>query len=156
MKHAALLLMVLGCAAACARPAAGDRAADSNGAASNGAASNAAASNAAASSTAVAATGDRCPFRTRNWRAIADNDNWLMITGEMSANAAGHPAMMEVEQDAPAPAVVVNLRPDASGEQTETWAESGVGTFHLSGFTHVAIRCAGVEIARVQVVTAGQ
>jgi hypothetical protein len=154
------------CLAGCGGPGGnvangGGDAAAGNANAATGADPAAAANGAAPAGNATAETPvGPCPFATRGWEALImpasmpGEQPTVSINGEVRADSAGRQPMMFNLGERQPPLLVLEL---TSSAEVEPKAERGfmsngaVFPDYTPAFTHVAIRCADTEIARVPI-----
>jgi hypothetical protein len=122
------------------------------------AAGNAAAPGGNASASAGTASGD-CPFETRNWRATLfpaspGEQAVVAVIAEARPDASRRMPTLSAVRERHAPTLVVELldEPRAEPHPNRDWAQTSVVFDHYTpDFTEAAVRCRGVEIARVPV-----
>ena len=128
---------------------------DSAATGSNAAASAPAGNSSAGSETAAGP----CPFETRNWRATLfpaspGEQAVVAVITEVRPDASGRMPAMSTQSERRAPTLIVELVSDPRYpvQANREWQQSSV-VFdrHTPDFTEAAVRCGGVEIARVPV-----
>lgn len=147
------------CLEACGARSGNNVATPANGAVqanANGTAGAAPAGNGSAAETPVGP----CPFPTRGWAAEVTESTEpggrpsVAVNGEMRPDASGRRTMIFALGEPQAPAYVLELTSDATMEPDadRSWMATGaVYEDYDPAFTHVSVRCGGVEVARVPI-----
>jgi hypothetical protein len=134
-------------------------AAATSGASDNAAAgANAAAPGGNASADAGTPVGP-CPFATRGWTATIlpgapGEQTAVGMNGEIRADDAGRLPTISTQGRQQAPVYVIELlaSPEAAPQPQRDWMPAaGLFESYTPAFTYAAVRCGGVEIARVPI-----